>query len=317
MTRLVTCILIGVMTLGSLPAMAESAKQSPETRTGDRIHTLDSNSPLTHPRAMQLQQTTDATADVSKTTVNTKEKEAFDQANDVSWEQVFSDEGTGDWQEQWFLDGEVGQVSNGPDGMTLTAGSEFKNDAHHMVLWTKDDFEGDLKIEYDYTRRDNEKRCVNILYIQATGSGQGEFAEDITEWSELRKVPAMRTYYDNMNLYHISYAAFGGRNNASGQSYIRGRRYMPHKTGLRGTNMKPDYFTKTLFAPGVQHHMTFIKKDRDILVRVENPDEVYYAHLKNQNLPTISEGRIGLRHMFTRSATYKNFKVSKPAKEAE
>jgi hypothetical protein len=29
-------------------------------------------------------------------------------------------------------------------------------------------------------------------------------------------------------------------------------------------------------------------------------------------LPVISEGRIGLRHMFTRSARYANFRVSVP-----
>lgn len=34
--------------------------------------------------------------------------------------------------------------------MTLTAGPEFKNDAHQIVLWTRDSFEGDVKIEYDY-----------------------------------------------------------------------------------------------------------------------------------------------------------------------
>ena len=38
--------------------------------------------------------------------------------------------------------------------MTLTAGPEFRNDAHHMVLWTKDSFEGDLRIEYASTRLD-------------------------------------------------------------------------------------------------------------------------------------------------------------------
>jgi len=31
-------------------------------------------------------------------------------------------------------------------------------------------------------------------------------------------------------------------------------------------------------------------------------------------LPEISEGRIGLRHMFTRSARYANFRVSVPEK---
>jgi len=113
--------------------------------------------------------------------------------------------------------------------MTLTTGPEFKNDAHHVVLWTKQEFEGDLKTEYDYTRTDEAPNCVTILYIEATGSGEEPYAKDITKWNELRKVPAMTTYF------------------------------------------------------------------------------------RNKNLPIITEGRIGLRHMFTRSARHANFRVSKPA----
>lgn len=193
--------------------------------------------------------------------------------------------------------------------MQLTAGPEFKNDAHHMVLWTKESFEGDLKIEYEYTRLDNEIRCVNILYIQATGSGEGPYAKDITQWNELRRIPAMQTYYNNMNTYHISYAAFPNMGDHR-SSYIRGRRYMPNQTGLKGTELKPDYFPEDLFATGVPHKITVIKKDRDIFMRIENPVQVYYCHCNNFSLPTITEDRIGLCHMFTRSARYKNFQIS-------
>ena len=73
--------------------------------------------------------------------------------------------------------------------MELTAGSEFGNNAHHMVLWTKESFEGDLKIDYEYTRLDEATRCVTILYIEATGSGKGPYVKDISRWNELRKCP--------------------------------------------------------------------------------------------------------------------------------
>jgi hypothetical protein len=240
---------------------------------------------------------------------DSKERGAFEQASAGNWQQVFADEGVNSWKEKWFLDGEVGTVTNSPEGMTLTAGTEFENDAHHMVLWTKQEFAGDLKIEYDFTRTDKENRCVTILYIQATGSGKGQFAKDITKWNELRKVPAMSTYYDNMHTYHLSYAAFGN----SGQdktSYFRGRRYMPHDKGLKSTELTPDYQFDTLFATGVKHRITIIKRDRDLYVRIQNPDEVRYCHLHNSKLPVITEGRVGLRHMFTRSARYGNFRVS-------
>ncbi|MGB0743489.1 MAG: DUF1961 family protein [Opitutales bacterium] len=238
--------------------------------------------------------------------------ETFAQAEKGDWKEVFADPGTGDWKERWFLDGEIGKVSNSPEGMTLTAGPEFKNDAHHMVLWTRDSFAGDLKIEYDYTRLDQENRCVTILYIQATGSGQGPYHKDITKWNELRRVPSMRTYYRNMNLYHISYAAFGNSGTAT-KSYIRGRRYMPKHGKLKGTELKPEYFSESLFVTDVKHRITVIKKDRDIYIRIQSPDEVFYGHMENKKFPVISEGRIGLRHMFTRSARYQNFSISQPA----
>jgi hypothetical protein len=240
------------------------------------------------------------------------EKELFNQANAASdWREVFADRCNDDWTERWFLDGEVAKVTTGPDGMTLTAGPEFKNDAHHMVLWTKASFEGDLKIEFDYTRLDHEHRCVNILYIQATGSGKAPYAKDITQWSELRKVPAMRTYYDTMNTYHVSYAA---EPDEDAKSYIRGRRYMPHTSGLKGTDLEPDYWPVGLFRTGVKHRFTVIKTDRDLFLRVENPAQAYDCHLRNDGLPVITEGRVGLRHMFTRSARYERFTISTPKK---
>lgn len=238
-----------------------------------------------------------------------KEKAAFTQAADGEWKQVFSDPCTGDWRKLWFLDGEVGKVKTGTSGMTLTAGPEFQNEAHHMVLWTRQSFTGDLKIEYDYTRTDNETRCVNILYIQASGSGKGPYAKDITQWNELRKVPAMETYINHMHAYHLSYAAYPN----SGEqriSYLRARRYMPEAEGLKGTEMVPDYETEGFFAQGVPHHITVVKKDRELIIRVENPNKVGHFHFTNAQLPAITEGRVGLRHMFTRSARYANFQIS-------
>jgi arylsulfatase A-like enzyme len=100
------------------------------------------------------------------------EQARFQALEKEEWREVFSDECTTDWEEQWFLDGEIGTVESTPAGMKLTGGSRFSEDAHHMVLWTKESFEGDLKIEYDYTRLDDETRAVTILYIQAAGSGE-------------------------------------------------------------------------------------------------------------------------------------------------
>jgi lysophospholipase L1-like esterase len=247
----------------------------------------------------------------SKTIGKSQEQMAFEKALAAQWKQVFADDCTGDWQDKWFLDGEVGTVNTGTQGMILAAGPEFKNDAHHTVLWTKQSFEGDLKIEYDYTRIDNENRCVNILYIQATGSGKNPWKTDIAEWSGLRKVPAMATYFNHMNTYHVSYAAFGN-DGADETGYIRGRRYLPEGKGLRGTELIPEYRPEGLFEPGVTHCITVIKHDRDLFLRISNPQRTFHGHMRNSKLPSITEGRVGLRHMFTRSARYRNFRISVP-----
>ncbi|MCB9247654.1 MAG: hypothetical protein H6613_03530 [Ignavibacteriales bacterium] len=56
--------------------------------------------------------------------------------------------------------------------MDYFAGNEAHNDTCHTVLWTKQSFSGDVKIEYDYTRIDTSNIGVNIIYILATGSGK-------------------------------------------------------------------------------------------------------------------------------------------------
>lgn len=239
------------------------------------------------------------------------DKAAFDRANGITWKEAFYDSCTDDWTQRWFLDGEIAYVRNSAKGMQMTAGPQFRNNAHHMVLWTKDSFEGDLKIEYEYTRLDFECRCVNILYIQATGSGEGPYKKDISEWSELRKEPAMKMYFNHMNLYHVSYAAFGNDDD-SPDEYVRARRYMPGKGGLGGTDLEPDYFHTGLWEPGVPHKIAVIKRGNEIFMRVENAEQTRYFHWTNPGFPPITEGRIGLRQMFTRSARYKGFRISQP-----
>jgi hypothetical protein len=90
---------------------------------------------------------------------------AFTAALNGEWEAVFFDDCTGNYRDKWFLDGEIAAVRNRFDGMQLSAGPQPQNNAHHMVLWTQEEFSGDLKIEFEYTRTDFEAICVNILYI--------------------------------------------------------------------------------------------------------------------------------------------------------
>jgi len=193
--------------------------------------------------------------------------------------------------------------------MQLTAGPRWNNDAHHVVLWTRDTFEGDLKIEFDYTRMDFERQGVNILYIQAAGSGREPYVTDIAQWNALRKAPAMRMYHDYMNTYHISFSAYPLEGGPS-EDWIRARRYMPHRKGLEGTDLLPDHFRTGFFEPGVPHRLAVVKRGNHLHMRVSNETRTNYFHWHNEKLPPIEAGRVGLRHMATRSALYRDFRIS-------
>ena len=242
---------------------------------------------------------------------STKKKVSFEAPNSAeSWQLQMSDPGTKNWQTHWFLDGELATVENSDKGMNFSAGSVNRDDAHHAVLWTKDSFSGDLKIEYDYTRTDDQVINVTILYIQATGIGEGQFDRDITKWRDYRKVPTMRKYYDNMNAIHISYAAFPMVNSDPENDYIRVRRYpATEKIKFEDTEVPPAFFKTGLFRPGVTYHLRWIKTANRLSLEVSGPEETQRYEWDLGAFPLITEGRIGLRHMFTRSARYRNFNV--------
>ena len=226
-----------------------------------------------------------------------------------AWEPVFEDPCIGNWKQKWTLDGEIAKVTNSEKGMELKAGPEARNDAHHAVLWTKDSFKGDLKIEYTYTPIDEHFQFVTILYIQAMGTGKEGFDADISKWADFRKVPSMRSYYNNMNLYHISYNAYGTATSGPGKDYIRAHRYMGTPK-LKGTELDNEYHDTGFFTPGSPHQITVIKRDKEVFMHIKAGEKEKLCYFVNSKFPAVTEGRIGLRHMFTRSARYKDFKVS-------
>ncbi len=232
------------------------------------------------------------------------EEKRFKQISAKAGEVLFEDDCTGDWNSKWSLDGKVGTVKNSPAGMDFTAGPEIKNDAHHAVLWSRETFSGDLMIEYDYTRLDTRDRQVTIIYIQATGWEEGPYSKEIFDWNELREVPSMSSYFNNMNTLHISYAALTEEGD-----YVRARRYRPDLgTRLKGTDLGATYNTG-LFETGISHHITIIKKGYEFYMKVENKEQTMLYKWNYQDHPLITEGRIGLRHMYSRSARYSNFIV--------
>jgi hypothetical protein len=232
----------------------------------------------------------------------------FAELLEFPWKPVFFDPCTGDWKNEWTLDGKKATIQNGPKGMDFSAGRDPTDEAHHAVLWTRKDFEGDLKIEYEYTRLDDEHRKVTIIYVQATGSGKPGFDKDIAAWADKRVVPSMKSYFNNMNAYHISYAAFENQNDDPCNDYIRARRYVCGD--LNGTELDNEYEKTGLFETGVPHKITIIKHGREIYMRIKNDSKEFLCHFVNSRFDPVTEGKIGLRHMNTRSARYKDFRVS-------
>lgn len=235
----------------------------------------------------------------------------FNKFDEQNWEEVFFDSCTNDWQQNWILDGEKANISHTKKGMDFFAGKNRKEDAAHAVLWTKESFKGDVKITYDYTKIDDVIEAVTILYIQATGSGKNEFDEDILQWANKRKIPAMKMYFNHMNTYHISYAAFKVGNKNKKNDYIRARRYNPENGNLANTKLSPNYSKTGLFKKNVLHKITVIKKKKHLFMKISNDEQTYLCHWYINKLTPIDMGRIGLRHMWTRGSRYKNFSVSK------
>ena len=228
-------------------------------------------------------------------------------AND--WEVVFSDPGAGDWKEHWFLEGLKATVENDEEGMVFSSGPVPKEQASHAVLWTKQSFEGDIRIEYDYTRLDSmtTSTAVNILYIQATGLGTEESPTDIFLSTKQREVPWMKSYFLNMNALHVSYATTGPKRS----HYVAARRY-PAKDGksfMSGTMVQPVYENIDLFKAGETYHITALKEGSKLTFKAECQGKTHTFEWDTSTYPAVTEGRIGLRHMWARSSRYENFRI--------
>jgi hypothetical protein len=226
----------------------------------------------------------------------------------ADWKKVFDDSGTNTWEKYWFLDGLKASVSNTPQGMVLTSGPTYKDEASHCVLWTKESFEGDIKIEYDFTRLDRQlqDQAVCIIYIQATGMGQAPYSEDISLWSKLRETPSMSTYFNHMHCYHISYACSGG----SDFNYVRARRY-PSTNGKfdQDTRILPSYDNIKLFNPGETWHFIFEKIGTTLTFQALKGSETHLWKWDASSYAPITSGRIGFRQMWTRSSRYANVRI--------
>lgn len=230
------------------------------------------------------------------------------------WKVVMEDDCKTDWTKQWFKDGETSRIEHSSQGMSFYAGkfnekvTETDDFSGHSVLWTKQSFEGDIMVEYDYTRLDTVNRFVTIIYLCAEGSGKKQYVKDIYQWRNLRKIPAMRLYFDHMQAYHISYSAYDVE--GSDTDYIRARRYMPESKGLEGTDLDNEYGNSGFFQPGEKNRITVISRGNYIFMRVTSSTQSSVYYWDKTKFPLLSSGRVGLRMMYYRGAVFNNLKIS-------
>lgn len=230
-------------------------------------------------------------------------------ATSNNWKLASSDSDIEKWQDNWFVEGAMATVSNSESGMVFSAGPIPYEQASHAVLWTKQSFAGDIKIEYDYTRLDDRTDVtgVNILYIQATGLGTEEWPTDISRSTSQRDVPWMKSYFLNMHALHISYSTTGPKRS----HYVAARRYPAKELNdfLHGTLIQPDYQNVDLFKQGETYHITAVKQDNRLTFTAERNGKTHSFEWDLSTFPAVTEGRIGLRHMWTRSSRYKDIKI--------
>ena len=239
-------------------------------------------------------------------------KANFEKLEKQSWKNIFEDNFRKPYSEKWFLDGEKAELKNTSKGLIFKAGPVAKSDADHSVLWTKQSFDGNIKVDFDVVKLDKSTISVNILYLFAEGSGQQPYDKDISKWSALRKIPSMKLYFEHMNAFHVSFAAFDNDNTLASEDYIRARRYLPERgKGLNGTAQEPDYLRTGLFKNGIKYHISVIRNNNDIYMKITGDGKEKLCHWDVSKFPALTSGRIGLRLMGSRVSAFSDFKVSK------
>jgi hypothetical protein len=231
---------------------------------------------------------------------------------------LFQDPMTGDWQDNWFLDGQRAELEHGERGLCFYATPSHVDkrvdratfDAHHAVLWTKRVFEGDIRISYEFTPL--ETGGANLLYIHAQGIGVPPYVEDIHAWRQLRQVASMDKYFNYMNLMSLSL-----------RENIRCRRY-PWRDIERGLDYDDALVEPMVDHDGLPHGKTFrivVEKRKTtctLRIREVGSDTYTVDHTwdlsgasKDRRQPFVERGRIGLRQMGGNKVVYRDFKVER------
>jgi hypothetical protein len=231
---------------------------------------------------------------------------------------LLEDPMTGDWRENWFLDGKKATLRNTKDGLFFSAGTVTKSDdsleyhAHHAVLWTQKEFEGDIRISYEMTRIDSSDYGTTLLYIQARGIGMPPYVEDISAWNGLREIPNMGTYFTYMDLLSLSF-----------RENLRCKRYPWQDENLEwypGKGLIEPMVDYGKILPGKTYLVEVEKRAASLRLRLVEKEKGRIMIDHSWNTDNIADGiapkqlqkgRIGLRQMSTRQFIYRNFELER------
>lgn len=224
------------------------------------------------------------------------------------------------WRENWWLEGEKATVEHRDAGLYFSGGTVTKPmdreeyHAHHAVLWTRQEFEGDIRITFEMTRVDESDYGNTLLYIQAQGVGTEEYPEDIYQSRESRSIPAMDKYFTYMHLWSLSF-----RKNLRARRYPL-RSHIPDVEPV-GDTVYPhvDYIG---MIPGKTYLVEVEKRGPNLTLQLSDKEtgEEYANYTwdmtrvgkgEGREAPVIRKGRIGLRHMSTKQFIYREFKVER------
>ena len=240
-------------------------------------------------------------------------------SKDTTMDVLFNDPMLSNWQENWFLDGEKATLEHRDGGLFYSGGTVTKSmdpveyHAHHAVLWTKQEFEGDIRISYHWTPVDRDGPGAILLYVQAQGIGVDPYDRDISKWNEMRRIPAMDKYFKNMNLISLSI-----------RENIRCKRYPWFDSAGNpydaGGLVEPMVEYKEQLVPGKTYQIIVEKRNPMLSYKIidTTTGEATISHTwdtskidDRYDVKQITNGRIGIRHMATKQAIYKDFKVEK------
>ncbi len=258
----------------------------------------------------------------SLTNCSPEKQETTKESSGDGSEILFQDSMLTNWQENWFLDGEKATLEHRDEGLFYAGGTVTKRmdpeeyHAHHAVLWTKREFEGNIRISYLWTPVDKDgphSMGAILLYVQAQGIGTQPYDADISKWNEIRSIPAMDKYFQNMNLLSLSI-----------RENVRCKRYpWFDKQGNAYANnsfIDPIVEYKEKIVPGKTYQIVVEKRDPMLSFKIidTSTGEPTIDHTwdtrnidDRYEVKQITKGRIGIRHMSTKQAIYKDFKVEK------